>query len=157
MRFSVWDGRLIVFSSISAFTPFMIRLDEAAGAMTDLPELVAQTAFVSPESDQCFYARGRYIFRFNGGVDQVALWQSRELVLPAPDNFGVCKALIEGAWTIGFYADGVLRYSKSLTTGETTFRLPAGFKSDRWKFAIQGIGRFREMAVARTPNQLTRG
>lgn len=157
MRFAVWDGRLIVFSSEDKFTPFMIRMDEAAGSMTDLPDLKASCAFVSHLSDQCYYANGSWVYQFNGGNDQDAVWQSRELVEAAPLNFGFAQIVATGTWTISFYADGVLRHEESAATGTKGFRLPSGFLSDRWKVKVSGRGRLRELAFAKTAADLKNG
>lgn len=156
MNFSVWDGRLVVFSSTGVFTPFMIRFDEADGTMTDLPELVASCAFISQQSDQFYFANGTGLYQFNGGLPQQAVWLSREEVLPMPLNFAFAQAVVEGDWTIKFYAGGVLRHTKAVSGGVTNFRLPAGFKSDRWKVNIAGQGRFRELRVAQSAVELAK-
>lgn len=154
MRFSVWDGRLIVFHATGAFTPFMIRMDEADGTMTDLTSFTAKCAFVSQLSDQCYYAYGNNIYQFNGGDDVTAVWQSREQVLIKPVNFGVIQTVTEGTWLVYFYADGVLKHTQSVAAGKNVYRLPSGFKSDRWKYKIQGVGRFRELRVAQSGAEL---
>lgn len=153
MRFAVWDGRLVVYSSAAAFTPFLIRLDEARGAMTDLPGLAAACSFVSPLSDQCYVVRGNALYQFAGGSDTPASWQSREIVFNAPLNFGIAQAVCEGSWSVSVIADGVVRHTQALI-GNQTFRLPSGFKSARWKVAIAGVGRFRELRIAETPHEL---
>lgn len=154
MRFSVWDGRLVVFSSTGAFTPFMIRFDEADGTMTELPTLTARCGFVSVLSDQFYYANGRYIYQFNGGNDLTATWASRELVVNKPVNFGFGQAVVSGAWVIEFYANGALVHTQLVAPGTTNFRMPSGFLADRWKFRIYGTGRFRELRIAPTAKQL---
>lgn len=162
MRFSVWDGRLVVFSSTGVFTPFMIRFDEAAASMTDLPSLTAQCAFVSVLSDQMYYVSGQTLFQFNGGADLSCQWQSREMVLTRPANFGVGQAVCEGSWTIEFWAyvqtqsgwSYQLKHTQQVTDGSTTFRLPSGFESDRYRVKITGTGRFRELRIAQTAREL---
>ena len=164
MRFSVWDGRLIVFSGTGSFTPFMIRFDEADSAMTDLPNFTASAAFVSMLSDQCYYMNAKNLYEFNGGNDLTATWQSREMVLPRPLNFGIAQALVEGNWSVGFWAytknqttgkfEHQLFHTQALTDGLTTFRLPGGFESDRYRVKITGTGKFRELRVAQTAREL---
>lgn len=164
MRFSVWDGRLIVFHGSGSFTPFMLRVDEADGTMTDLPNLTAACAFVSQLSDQCYFAYGTGIYQFNGGADQSAVWQSREMVLARPVNFGVGQALVEGSWSIQFWAydknpttkvfEWQLKHTEALATGLINFRLPSGYESDRYRLKISGSGRFRELRVATTVVEL---
>lgn len=179
MRFSTWDGRLVVFHGSGAFTPFMIRTDEADGTMTDLPALNAQCAFVSQLSDQFYYAQGSMLYQFNGGADLTATWQSRELVLPAPYSFGMLQAVCtgqwtltmtaslstppqtglgtstRGPWTIVVSAQSVTAYV-ALSAGTTTIRIPGGFESDRWKVKLTGKGRFRELRMARSGRELAR-
>lgn len=158
MRFAVWDGRLVVYSSTDAFTAFMIRLDEAKGAMTELPDFAAACSFVSPVSDQCYYAQGNDLYQFAGGDDLTAVWASKEIVIPSPSNFGFAEVICSGSWSVKFYSNNrsgemVLRHTKALT-GNAQFRLPDGFKSDRWKVKTEGIGRFRELRVAESAKGL---
>jgi hypothetical protein len=172
MRFSVWDGRLVVFSSAQAFAPFMLKFDEAAGSMTDLPDLTAACAFISQLSDQFYFAWGQTLYQFNGGTDQQATWESREMVVPRPTSYGIMQTVATGAWTITFTAAldvsppipargtrvvsgwtiTVGATSITMTTviqpGTRTVRIPGGFKSDRWKVRAAGQGRLREMRVA---------
>ncbi len=162
MRFSVWDGRLVVFSSSGAFTPFMIRFDEAAATMTDLTSLSAQCAFVSVLSDQMYYVSGQTLYQFNGGASLNCQWQSREMVMARPVNFGSGQAVCEGSWAIEFWAyvqtptgwTYQLKHTQQVTTGSTTFRLPSGYESDRYRIKITGSGRFRELRVAQTAREL---
>jgi hypothetical protein len=156
MVFSVWDGRLVVFSNTGGMVPFMIRFDEADGTMTDLPNLSAISAFISQLSDQFYYGNGNSIYQFNGGEPQNAVWQSREIVLDTPTNFGFAQAVTTGAWSVEFYAAGVLRHTQNLAAGTTNFRLPSGFKSDRWQMKVSGQGRFRELRVANTGVELAK-
>jgi len=165
MRFAVWDGRLVVFSSSGAFTPFMIRFDEADGTMTDLPTFAAQCAFVSPLSDQFYYASGNTLHQFNGGTDIAATWQSAERVLPRPLNFGVAQALVEGNWSLELWAyvknpttgafEYQLKHTEALAGGLKNFRLPGGYESDRYRLKLAGTGRFRELRVAQSFRELS--
>lgn len=160
MRFAVWDGRLVVFSSTSAFTPFMIRFDEADGTMTDLPSFTANCAFVSQLSDQFYYVFNSVLYQFNGASALPAVWQSREFVMPRPVNFGIGQALVEGSWTleVWVYNQPTNSYQKkhtqTLTSGLVNFRLPSGYESDRYRIRISGTGRFRELRVAQTAREL---
>jgi hypothetical protein len=154
MRFAAWDGRLVVWSGTASFVPFMIRVDEADGTMTDLVGFNATCGFTSPMADQFYYANGLILYQFNGGADQTAVWQSRERVFERPINLGFAQAVTTGNWTLEMYADGQLKHTQVLTAGTTDFRLPAGFKSDRWKFKITGAGRFRELRVGESARDL---
>jgi len=164
MRFAVWDGRLVVFSSAQAFTPFMIRVDEADGTMTELPNMTAQCAFTSTLSDQMYYGWGITVYQFNGGTDLTATWQSRERVETRPVNFGAAQALVEGSWTLELWAyvknpgtqvfEYQLKHTQALANGVVNFRLPGGYESDRYRIKVSGSGRFRELRVAQTAREL---
>lgn len=178
MRFSVWDGRLVVFHGSASFTPFMIRTDEADGTMTDLPNLTAACAFISQLSDQFYYAQGTGLYQFNGGTDLEAVWQSREAVLNKPTNYGILQSVCtgswalyvtaalseapdvskqgtftRGAWTVTITSTEVIA-STSLVAGTKTLRMVDGFESDRWKVKLIGSGRFRELRMATTGREL---
>jgi hypothetical protein len=165
MRFAVWDGRLVVYSGAGTFTPFMIRMDEAQGTMTDLPSFQATCSFISVLSDQFYYANGVWLYQFNGGATQTAVWQSRELVIPAPTNFGAAQMVCDGTWTVEFWAyvktqagawEYQLKHTQVGVTGTTNFRMPSGYESDRYKVKLTGEGRFRELRIANTMRELAR-
>lgn len=154
MRFAVWDGRLLVYCANASFTAIMLSLDEAQGAMTELPDLQANCSFTSPLADQCYLVRGNGLYQFAGGELARASWTSREIVLPAMTNFAVAKVVCSGTWQIQLYADGVLRHTQGALNGNQTFRLPGGFCADRWQIALQGTGVLRELYVAAHPREL---
>lgn len=165
MHFAVWDGRLVVYSHTGAFVPFMIRFDEAEGNMTELPDFVAKSSFVSPQSDQFYYTNGNTLYQFAGGTIQDAAWQSAEMVLERPLNFAAAQIVAEGAWTFELWAyiknpsnntySYQLKHTQAITTGTTDFRLPGGYESDRYRIKITGNGRFRELRVAQSFRELS--
>jgi hypothetical protein len=162
MAFSVWDGRLVAFSTEAAFAPFMLRLDEAAGTMTDLPELKAAAAFVSPLTDQMYYVNGKAVSQFNGGPALTATWRSGDQGLPNPLNFAIAQADVAGAWTVEIYAyaretdEFKPRHTKTLASGVTTFRLPSGFESDSWRVHLSGTGQFKHLTLAQSGRELAK-
>lgn len=165
MRFAVWDGRLVVYSPTALFTPFMIRFDEADGSLTDLTGLTATCSFTNLLTDQLYYVSGNRMYQFNGGLAKVAKWQSGELVVPRPVNFGTAQVLSEGNWmfelwayvlntTTGLY-EYQLMHEQVLTGGLETFRLPAGYEARRYRVAVYGAGRMREIRIATSNRELT--
>lgn len=156
MRFSVWDGRLTVYAEDGSFPAFMIRLDEAAGTMTDLPAFQAACSFASEFADGVYYGLGTNLYLFNAGAALATTWQSREMVIPAPVNFGYAKALCSGNWTIDLYAYDekndvwVLRHTKALTRSDG-FRLIDGYLAQRYKIRISGSGAyFKDLRLGTT-------
>lgn len=162
MQFAHYDGKLIVFSRANAFVPFMLELDEAGGAMTELPDLRAQAATVLVTSDQLYTVDGLTLNQFAGGADAPLHWSSGKLLLPAPAMLAVGQAECEGDFTLRIFQNGVLGYTHKLTTGSTVFRLPsqpipdhAGLQcSDRWEFDIVGTGIFKWLKAASSIQEL---
>jgi hypothetical protein len=166
MRFAVWDGRLLVYSggvaASAAFVPFMLSLDEAQGAMTDLPGLTAQCSFISPLVDQCYLVRAAGVYQFAGGEAATASWTSREWVSNRPLNYGVMQVLGSGQWSLSLWGDGVLRHRQDNLFGDReaghgtarTFRLPDGYLAERWQVTVQGQGVLREVRIAQTASEL---
>ncbi|CAN7308681.1 hypothetical protein LJR296_001467 [Cupriavidus necator] len=152
MRFSVWDGRLVVYAEDNSFPAFMILLDEAAGNMSDMPAFQATCTFASEFADGVYYGLASALYQFNAGAALAAVWESREMVIPAPLNFGYAKALCSGTWSVEFRAyneatgQWVLRHTKALT-GPTSFRLPPGYKAQRYRIRIAGSGVFSDLRI----------
>ncbi|AOY90563.1 hypothetical protein BKK79_01000 [Cupriavidus sp. USMAA2-4] len=159
MRFSVWDGRLVVYAGDNSFPAFMIRLDEASGTMTDMPAFQAACTFSSEFADGVYYGLGQGLYRFNAGDPLPTVWESREMVLPSPLNFGFAKAICSGSWSIEFHsyneeADAwVLRHTKALT-GAAGFRLPGGYKGQRYRVRLSGSGTFKDLRIGETAMSL---
>ena len=152
MRFSVWDGRLIVFSGSNQFTPFMLDVDEAGGEMTELPDLQACCAIVSQLSDQCYFANGTTLYQFAGGDAATARWRSGDRILP-PSNFGAASVRCTGTWIIKLYGDGALLHTETVT-GAAHFRPHCPDRYERWAVACEGIGTLLELKIGRNFREL---
>jgi hypothetical protein len=158
MQMAYYDGRILFFSKSNAFTAFMIDLDEADGAMTDLPNLVAQTASVLVTTDQMYTVNGTSLNQFAGGNYATLRWKSDNHIFADPTIFAIAQAECVGNFTINFYQYGVLGYSVQIPTGQTVFRLPAGpyqtFPGlpicDRWQIEIIGSGIFKRLKLAQS-------
>lgn len=149
MQFIYNDGCLIVFSRTQSFTPFMIRLDEARGSMTTMPGFAANAAFAIESAGGMFYSYGTDLFKFAGGADLPLHWRSSDMVLPAPQCFGMAQAECIGTFTVKFYTgmEKTLRHTEVIESTNKTFRLPSGFESDRWQIDIAGTGIFKWIKV----------
>jgi hypothetical protein len=156
MQFAHYDGRLVVFSRTAAFKAFMVQLDEAGGAMTELPGLTAAAAAVVVASDQLYTVNGYALNQFGGGEDLPLHWKSGDIVLPKPAILAMAQVECSGDFTVKFHQSGKLGYTKDVTSGSSTFRLPsdpipghAGLKpSDRWQIEVSGRGTFKWIKAA---------
>jgi len=158
MVFAYYDGRLVIFSKSNAFTAFMLTLDEVAGCMTDLPNLVAQASAVLVTTDQMYTINGTKLNQFCGGGPATLQWKSDDHIFSDPTIFAIAEAECIGNFTINFYQYGVLGYSVVLSSGQTVFRLPSqpylqypGLPiSDRWQIEIIGTGTFKRLKLAQS-------
>lgn len=163
MQFAHYDGKVVVFSKSGAFVPFMISMDEANGAMTSLPSLVARTALVLTTSDQMYTVNGTALNQFGGGSNMALRWTSGDMVLPRHTALSMAQVECNGDFTVTFRQGGKTGYKKVLATGAHTFRLPRGPipghtglpPSDRWQFEITGAGTFKWLKAASTARDLS--
>lgn len=156
LRFAAHDGHLIGYFTNGGAAPFVIRLDEATGTMTELQGLsTIASSFLLPTTDGLYIGVGSQVQQWAGGAAMSARWRSKEFVLPKPKNFGAALAVVEpgASFTIRVYTDGTLRHAKSVSS-TTYFRLPSGFKSTRWQIEVEGTGTLRELYIAETMNEL---
>ena len=133
---------------------FVIRLDEAEGTYTKLSD-TANCDAILPQTDGLYFAAGNKVYQFQGGSPKPLIWQSRDVILPKPINFGAGHFIGSGSFTLSFYSDGQIRYSQSVT-GDRFFRMPAGFKARRFSVRITGTGTVKELYVAETMTELAR-
>lgn len=161
MQFAEYDGGLLVLSRNNSFTPFLLRTDEGKGSMTELSGLVATSIFYLVTSDGLYFANGRNLYQFGGGLPLSFSWKSKEFRLPRPNGYSIAQAISEGAFSIEFYAKDesesmVLRHTESIapTEKKKTFRLPSGFISDNWQIKISGTGKFKQIILANSGRQL---
>ena len=162
MQFAHYDGRVVVFSKTNAFVPFMLSLEEAGGAMTELPNLIARTAFVLVSSDQMYTVNGTALNQFTGGPALPLRWKGGDMVLDAPTSLTIAQAECTGSFTVKIYQNGRLGYTYTVGAGSTTFRLPAqpipghaGLPaSDRWQFEVEGTGTFKWLKLATSGRSL---
>lgn len=155
MQLVAHDGGLIAFSRTGAFTPFLLRTDESAGAMTDLPSFVASSAFYLVTSDGMYFTNGTAIYQFAGGAAQALRWQSRETVMPRPISLAIMQTrCTAGAFSIQIYCDGVLQHTQAVGVGVETHRLPSMDPSKYWTFNVTGTGILKEVYLARSGREL---
>lgn len=159
MQFAKYDGALLVFSRNGGFTPFLIRLDEAEGAMSELPGLIAHSVFYLVTTDGLYVTNGNALYQFGGGVAKAFKWQSKLFRPAAPTSYSSVEAITDGSFSVEFYADGVLKHTETITQSQKfkTFKLPSGFLPDTWQFKITGTGRFKLLHVAQSGRQLGEG
>ena len=156
MRLAHHDGKVLglidpSYPAASSATPFVLRLDEAAGSYSRLDAGQSlYNAAVSGTTDQLFVTTATGFAEFAGSSTDLAYeWRSGERLFPLPIGFacGVVDAV--GTATLEVYADGVLRGTVAVS-GRTNFRLPPNGPAYRWSVKLTGTAVVREVSLAQS-------
>lgn len=90
----------------------------------------------------------------SGGTALTATWRSKTFITAKPVN--MAAGFVEAAAypvTFKLYADGQLRAMVSVANDEP-FRLPGGYRADRWEVQIESTERVRRFEVAETMREI---
>ena len=154
MRLAHHDGRVLglidpSYPTTSSASPFILRLDEAAGSYCRLDAgQPLYGAAVSGTTDQLFVTTATGFAEFAGSSTNLAYeWQSGDRLFPLPVSFacGVVDAV--GTATLEVYADNALR-STVAVSGRTAFRIAGGAPAYRWSVKLTGTATVREVSLA---------
>jgi len=122
---------------------------------TDINQTTAVTAlYADYRTDTLYMAQGTNIVRYNAGTPLTYAWRSKMFRAPFAMNFSRAQ-LISTSYptTLKVYADGVLRFTKSVANGGTFF-LPSGLRAIDWQFEISGTGEVTQLVVATAADEL---
>lgn len=152
LHLAAYDGDIIGY--FPDRTGFVIRLDEAGGSLSDLT-IQGNADFVLPQTDGLYIARGSSIYQYKGGERLTMTWQSGDMIMRAPTNFGALQVITGdvGTVTAEVYADGVKKFSQQVTS-DRPMRLPGGFLARRWSIGFTGDGAVKECYMATTAREL---
>jgi len=150
-RFGYTDGYLVMVSSASA-KGIVIRLDEAAGTLTQFNETY-DSMFYLPVQDTLYYSKGANVYRFRGGSYYTLDWWSKDFVLGDYVNFGAAYIKCTASTTVTLYADDTEWYQFT-ASGTGYYRLPSGNRSLRWSVRFQTAGIVEEFAMADAMSEL---
>lgn len=154
MRLAHHDGKVLglidpSYPTASSATPFVLRLDEAAGSYSRLDAGQSlYNAAVSGTTDQLFVTTATGFAEFAGSSTDLAYeWRSGERLFPLPIGFacGVVDAV--GTATLEVYADGVIRGTVAVS-GRTNFCLPPNGPAYRWSVKFTDTATIREVSLA---------
>lgn len=156
MRLAYYDGCLIGYSD--GYGSFVIRFDEATGSMTQHTYLVANAAFILPQTDSLYIAVGANVSQYGAGSALTYTWYSRDFNLPTPTNFGAIQVIGTGVTNVQVYADGVLVIPNVNNDGVFTNNqirgMPEGRKARKWKIQLTGTGIVEEVHLVGTKKAL---
>ena len=88
---------------------------------------------------------------------KTGVWRSKEMYSEKAINLGAAKVYAESysaGLTLKLYADGVLQHTEDVTS-ERAFRLPGGYRAEKWAVEIQGTDTVTEITIASTMQDLS--
>lgn len=85
-------------------------------------------------------------------------WRSKPFVVDTLPNFGAAKVTARSYdnLTMKVYADGVLRHTKTVTSG-MAFRLPSGFRARKWEIELVGIDPVTKAVIGESMEEVAHG
>lgn len=145
-----WDNMLVIFYDTGTKQGGLIF---APGS--EPTELGWHTtgAYVDPQRDHLYVIAGNEVHRFDAGDPRTFKWRSKIYTTGRPLNFGAAQARADGAVTLRFYADGVLKHTQVVSSRDP-FRLPPGFLADEWEVEAEGTGELYWLAFAESMKEL---
>jgi len=122
---------------------------------------VAVGVFLDILTDTLYYTDGSEIFTWEGDVEGNLLtfvWKSAKHRFPRLLNLGAASVEADSyvALTFKLYADGVLKFTKTVTDGEP-FRLPGGYLSNIYQVQLSGTDTVTGVSIAETIFDLAAG
>lgn len=122
---------------------------------------VALNVFLDILTDTLYYTDGSSIFEWEGDssdTPKTFVWKSAKHRFPRLVNLGA--AMVEAdsyaALTFKLYADGVLKFTKTVADGKP-FRLPGGYLSNLYQVELSGTDTITGVSIAETIFDLAAG
>ncbi|CAB5220320.1 hypothetical protein UFOVP236_27 [uncultured Caudovirales phage] len=123
------------------------------GAVTTFTkiDMYATAAFNDRQRDALYLAIGSKIVKFDYGSSNMTMtWKSKRFRSAQPVNFGAAKLGADSyPVTLRVYINGssTAKYSINVSS-EKDFKLPGGFKSDKWEFEISSADKVNYLIVS---------
>ena len=134
--------------------------DNAAVGLTTGDD-VAVNVFLDILTDTLFYTDGSQVFEWEGtltGALKTFVWKSAKHRFPRLVNLGAASVEADSYVSLTFklYADGVLKFTKTVTDGDP-FRLPGGYLSNIYQVQLSGTDTVTGVSIAETIFDLAAG
>lgn len=144
-----YENRYIGFYNTGSVTGgFIIDFSTGSPRLTKI-DTYATAAFNDLTRDALFLQVGNDIVKFNEGATSLNYtWESKDYVLPRPDNFSCARVDAESyPLTFKLYCDGALSSTHTVTDNKP-FRLPSGFRARTIKAHVSGTPSVRKIYLA---------
>ncbi len=153
-----WEGHYIGFYNDGTESKGFI-FDPRGGKNSYVKlDFHATAGFNDLEEDELYLVVGGSVVKFASHASSLLsyTWRSKSFFVPRPINPGVAKLNCESYSpnpTFKLFADGVQKYSVSVTNGDT-FRLPSGYKANEFEVEISGSVSVNEVCVYESSEEI---
>lgn len=153
---AAWDGILFYVHDQPGQPGFVFTLDEAPCMMFFNPGEDMTGVGISAATDTTYLLYANGFAEASAGADMTLKWNSKVFDHPQPTSYSACIVDAVGAFTVTFRCDGVDFFSKSITSGESYFRLPS-MRGKKWQIKIVGTGQFKRIEIGASFAELKNG
>ena len=127
-----------------------------AGAGVRYFDTYTQAGHKEIEEDQIYIVESDTITRWDYDTSnkRTYQWKSKSVYTPRPVNMAGAKVIADTyPVTIDFWVDDVKRHTR-IVQNVNAFRLPGGFRGEKFEIVAKGTRRISEVAMATTMNEL---
>ncbi len=152
-----WEQNYLCFYDDGAGTQRAFIINPfAPDAGVKYVALSATAGYKDIEEDLLYLVVSDEIEQWNESATKLQYaWKSRPVYTPHAVNMAAAKVTADDyPITVEFYMDNVKRFTKVVTTLDA-FKLPGGFKSEKFEVIIKGTHRVSEFAMATTMRELS--
>lgn len=147
-----YEGLYIGFYGTSTKAGFIFDPRGGANSFVDIDEH-ADAGYNDMLNDALYVAKGAVVSRWQAGALKTYTWKSKQFVTPAM-NFAWVQVSAESyPVTFKLYADGVLVFTKSITSGKEQ-RLPGGRLAELWEIELSGTATVNHVLITDRQEEL---
>lgn len=115
----------------------------------------ATAGYKDLEEDLLYLVLSNEIEKWDEGVDLEYTWKSKPVYTPRAVNMAGAKVIADDyPVTVEFYVDDVKRHTR-LVDSITAFRLPSGFRGEKFELTVKSKKRVSEVIMATTMRELS--
>ena len=148
-----WEQKYLCF--YAAGRGFIVDPFDPAGGVRYV-DLVSTGGYKDIEEDILYMIISDEIEQWDQGATKLEYtWKSKPTFTPHAVNMA-CAKVIADAYPISveFFVDDVRRHTRQVTTSEA-FKLPGGFRGEKFEVVLKGTRKVSEIAMATTMRELS--
>ena len=150
-----WEGKYLGFYQAGAVAQgFIIDPFDAMSGVRYVDDHMIG-GFKDIEEDVIYTVDGNSIVKWDeGSAKRTYTWKSKPIYTPRPVNMAAAKVIADDyPVTTEFWVDDVKRHTR-VVQSIAAFRLPGGFRGEKFEVVLEGTKRVSEVSMATTMTEL---